>query len=354
MYYHSYLRRFLSTEENKINIYTLSAMLLLKRILLFLMLPLSFAASGQISLGTVATTDASCTFSTTVCANEIVHLTPQNVTDYINFHWYSSSVSPANEITAATAASFNVDPTNFATNFPTINVVNSGGTYILTAEYATPTGCATKNDIFMINYNPLPTLTINSVICQQPLTKLKYDVTFTASSGTSISTTAGTVSGNSIIDIPAGTNITITATSAAGCVATFPVTAPNCACQITASWIQNACNGNGTQAIAGDDYFTVTVTASSANGGASGKYEVVLNNTVLNTGGTTYGQPVTVGGAGVFASDGASTYTLTVRDLDTYSCVSQVFTTKISASCSTLGCPPNVICVPVQALRQKK
>ena len=80
----------------------------------------------------------------------------------------------------------------------------------------------------------------------------------------------------------------------------------------------------------------------------------MLNNTVLNAGGTVYGQSVTVGGAGILSSNGTSVYILSVRDLDTKLCVSQTFTTAISAGCSNIGCPPNVICLPVQTLRQKK
>jgi hypothetical protein len=88
-------------------------------------------------------------------------------------------------------------------------------------------------------------------------------------------------------------------------------------CSITATFTQGACNSNGTSAISTDDYFTVTVSGvSSTNGGVSGKYEVVLNGTVLNTGGTAYGTPVTVGTTTTFKSDGATTYSLTVRDFD--------------------------------------
>jgi trimeric autotransporter adhesin len=122
-------------------------------------------------------------------------------------------------------------------------------------------------------------------------------------------------------------------------------------CSITATLMQNPCNNNGTTAITTDDYFTITVSAVLAtNGGASGKYEVVLNGTVLNTGGTTYGTPVTVGTATTFTSNGATTYQLTVRDLDMPTCTTTVFTTTASAACSTIPCPPQ-ICLPVTVTR---
>jgi SdrD B-like domain/Ig-like domain CHU_C associated/PKD-like domain len=118
-------------------------------------------------------------------------------------------------------------------------------------------------------------------------------------------------------------------------------------CSISATFTQGACNNNGTTAISTDDYFTVTVSGvSSTNGGTSGKYEVILNGNVLNIGGTTYGTSVTVGGILDFKSDGATTYNLTVRDLDIPTCTTTVFTTAASASCSTIGCKP-IICLPV-------
>jgi SdrD B-like domain len=117
-------------------------------------------------------------------------------------------------------------------------------------------------------------------------------------------------------------------------------------CSITATFTQGSCNSNGTNAISTDDYFTVTVSGVTAtNGGTSGKYEVLLNGSVLNTGGMAYGTPVTVGASTPFKSDGTTTYTLTVRDMDITTCTA-TFTTTASASCSTVGCKP-VICLPV-------
>lgn len=143
-------------------------MFLLKKLLLLILLPLSFAVSAQTAVGTITTGSATCTFTTTVCAGEVVHLNPDNTgSAYKNYHWYSSSVAAGNEITATTAASFNVDTTNFATNFPNINVTGAG-TFILTADYSSGTSCAAKNDVFTINYNPLPTATTASAtLCEK-------------------------------------------------------------------------------------------------------------------------------------------------------------------------------------------
>jgi SdrD B-like domain len=124
-------------------------------------------------------------------------------------------------------------------------------------------------------------------------------------------------------------------------------------CSITGTFTQNTCNNNGTTATGADDHFTVTVSAVSAtNGGTSGKYEVVLMpaGTVLNAGGTNYGTPITVGGAGVFSANGTTTYMLKVRDLDKSTCESSVFTSTATAACSIIPCPP-LICVPVTVTR---
>jgi hypothetical protein len=123
-------------------------------------------------------------------------------------------------------------------------------------------------------------------------------------------------------------------------------------CSISATFTQGMCNNNGTTITAADDYFTVTVSAVSAtNGGTSGKYEVVLNgSTVLNTGGTNYGSPVTVGTTTTFLSNGLTTYNLTVRDLDQATCITTIFTTAISAGCSVTPCPPT-LCLPVTVTR---
>ena len=434
-------------------------LLFFKRILLFLMLPFSFAASAQTTLGTITTGSSGCTFTATVCAGDTVHFTPQSVSSYTNYHWYNSSVVPANEIKAGTASGFNVVATNFDTNFPTINIVSPGGTYILTAEYTTPTGCTAINDTLIINYNPLPTatpasatlcettvgggsaaftltsldatvnggasgvtvtyhstlanaqsgtsaltspytsasatiyarvvntatgcynttpitltvnpaatanagtaqavcaggtvtlagsiggsaisstwsassgtfsnassltstytpsittgtvtltlttnvpnatcpaatstvvitvnplptLTINSSICQQPLTNLKYDVSFTASSGTNITTTAGTVSGSSVVDVPAGTNITITATNTpTGCAVSQPVNAPNCACPTV-----NAPVSGGDNAIC-QGATIPALTATVNTGETVDWYSVASGGTAILSSSTTY------------------------------------------------------------------
>ncbi len=134
---------------------------------------------------------------------------------------------------------------------------------------------------------------------------------------------------------------------------TVTVAAVTCVapCSITATFTQGTCNNNGTLPAATDDYFTITVSnVTATNGGASNKYEVIYNGTVLNTGGTAYGTSVTVGNDAIFHADGTTTYALKIRDLDTPTCETTIFTTTAVNRCSTVNCP-TVICLPVTVTR---
>ncbi|MFZ1497290.1 MAG: SdrD B-like domain-containing protein [Saprospiraceae bacterium] len=114
-----------------------------------------------------------------------------------------------------------------------------------------------------------------------------------------------------------------------------------CAITITQN-VQSTCNDNGTNSITSDDYFTITVNADGTTTG--GSYEVVVGaaadgtgGNILNSGGTLYGTPITVGGTGIFNADGVSTYTITIRDSADDTCKATFTTTPVS-SCSS-GCP---------------
>ncbi len=152
---------------------------------------------------------------------------------------------------------------------------------------------------------------------------------------------------------------TVTVSSSPTCftTATVSVSAANCVCSVALNPTVpvQVCNDNGTPGITTDDYFTVTVKATATNGGAAGKYELVLGanadgtgGTVLNPGGTAYGTAATVGTATTFKSDGATTYLITVRDLNSPTCKT-TFTTTVVQPCST--CPPQ-ICIPLTGVKQ--
>lgn len=129
----------------------------LKIFSVFMLSCLGMRASAQIT-----TSDCKNTYE--YCTQDTVTLTPSNTVLYTNFVWYGEEVLPANQIDAGNAASFNVDPNRLGNN--TIYVSAPGGTYILTSEYATPTGCATKNDTLVIQFLPIPNLvTTADTIC---------------------------------------------------------------------------------------------------------------------------------------------------------------------------------------------
>jgi hypothetical protein len=130
------------------------------------------------------------------------------------------------------------------------------------------------------------------------------------------------------------------------------VAGTNCPCTLTSTVTQSSCNDNGTPIDASDDYFTVTVNASIANGNA-GLYEVVLGanpdgtgGTVLNTGGTAFGTPVTVGSSANLKADG-QVRTLTVRSSGgTSTCYENKVLTAVQSCTTPLTCKP-ILCMPI-------
>lgn len=119
----------------------------------------TFIEKSHAQVGSITTASTSCSLTIASCEGDTLTLTPQNQASYANYKWYFGTVAPGNEITATNAASNNVVATNFATNFPVINVISTGGTYILTGEYATPLGCSATNDTFQLNFTPRPAAT---------------------------------------------------------------------------------------------------------------------------------------------------------------------------------------------------
>ena len=110
-----------------------------------------------------------------------------------------------------------------------------------------------------------------------------------------------------------------------------------CAITVTQS-TQSACQDNGTPTDVNDDYFTVTVNASVVLGDTN--FEAVLGANLDGTGGTVlgsaaYGTPITLGdgtngATGIFAADGSSTYTITIRGVDADTCFAAFTTTPMN------------------------
>ncbi|MFN3488024.1 MAG: hypothetical protein ACK4YV_02780, partial [Emticicia sp.] len=112
----------------------------------------------------------------------------------------------------------------------TSTTVNASGTYTATCKVVATPPCldATSTASGVVTINLLPTITVGTTFCSADL--LTYTINFSGNGV--IITSAGTVSGNSVINIPAGLDVTLTATNSAGCVATKTVNSPTCNCPI--------------------------------------------------------------------------------------------------------------------------
>ncbi|CCH00691.1 conserved repeat domain protein [Fibrella aestuarina BUZ 2] len=150
-----------------------------------------------------------------------------------------------------------------------------------------------------------------------------------------------------------GVSHTVTATyGPAYCVPTSQtyVAPVSCSCVVSAAITSAACQPNGTYTNLTDDYIQPVVLANSTQPGAAGRFAVILNanadgtgGTVLNVGGTPYGQAVSVGTPGQFPADNVSMYRLTIRDVSTPACLTTVLTPTVPA-CSS--CAPPACVVP--------
>ncbi len=112
----------------------------------------------------------------------------------------------------------------------TSTTVNVAGTYTATCKVLATPPCldATSTASGVVTVNLLPIITVGTIFCSADL--LTYTINFSGNGV--ITTSAGTVSGNSVINIPAGLDVQLTATNSAGCVITKTVNSPNCICPI--------------------------------------------------------------------------------------------------------------------------
>nr|MCU0469040.1 hypothetical protein [Arcicella sp.] len=123
-------------------------------------------------------------------------------------------------------------------------------------------------------------------------------------------------------------------------------------CKITATAEASsiAVNNNGTPSDTSDDYFTVSVQANSVSStGAAGLFEVVLGanpdgsgGTVLNTGGTAYGNSIKIGQNKSLKAN-SQPIKLTLRDSNKPTCIENV---TVQADPYRQECKPTV-CIPL-------
>ena len=132
--------------------------------------------------------------------------------------------------------------------------VTEAGIYTYYAETEEiGTGCLSNRIPVTLTIVEMPELTVTSIYCDDDL--LTYTVEFTNTIG-DISTTAGTIDGSSITNIPIDTNITITSDNN-GCTADVSVPFPDCECgfipEPTNPQDQEICEGDAIPALSVDD-----------------------------------------------------------------------------------------------------
>jgi hypothetical protein len=106
-------------------------------------------------------------------------------------------------------------------------------------------------------------------------------------------------------------------------------------CIITA-YANTICKNNSTLNDSLDDIFVVDIQAVAGGSGFSDNYLVLYNETILNIGGTNYGENIIVAHPG-FISDGISAFNITIQDANDPDCQQEI---EIIApqECSTGNC----------------
>ncbi len=138
------------------------------------------------------------------------------------FNWTNTNANIGLPTSGSGNISFTTSPSLVNTETATIAVTPQLGT------------CPGTPVLFAITINAVAAFTLGTIQCAPDL--LTYSVVFTTTNSPTITTTAGTLSGSgnsfNITAIPAGTNITIGALTAAPalCASAQSVAAPNCNC----------------------------------------------------------------------------------------------------------------------------
>ena len=121
--------------------------------------------------------------------------------------------------------------------------------YIFAASTAN-SNC-TDESMFRVDIFEVPVLTVDNSTCSPDL--MTYTVDFSVNIG-SASASAGNLVGNTVTDVPSGTDLMITVVNGP-CTETFTVTAPDCSCPVVDAPI----NPNDGQTCFGDPNPTLTV-----------------------------------------------------------------------------------------------
>lgn len=147
--------------------------------------------------------------------------------------------------------------------------------YVFASTGTTP--ACTDESSFTVTVDNTPTLTVTDTRCALDLGS--YEVNFVPVTGT-INTTAGTLVGNDrIINIPVGTDITITVTNN-GCSDSIAITAPDCSCPLL-DLPENSLNGANCE---GEPTASLSVALPSTGGDTINWYDAPVGGIPVATG----------------------------------------------------------------------
>lgn len=156
--------------------------------------------------------------SSTVCSggNTVLTAHISGATGTVSYSWSGPGLSPTtgSSVTASTLT---------ATTTFTVTITDSGAA-----------NCSITRTV-TVQVNPQPVIALTAgPVCAPDLQS--YSIAVGVSSGVSLSASAGTVVGNTVITIPVGSSVLLTARTASGCSATLAV-APliSCTCPVVAA-----------------------------------------------------------------------------------------------------------------------
>ncbi|MBU2997579.1 DUF11 domain-containing protein, partial [Cellulophaga baltica] len=208
-----------------------------------------------------------------------------------NLLWYTTATGGTGSSTAPTPSTATVGNTSYYVSQTNAN------------------GCEGPRSEIVVTVNSLPTISVTSAAtCAADLTT--YSISIDVSSGSTVTSTAGTVTNNgsdnwTISDVSSGTDIVITATSGTtSCENTLNVTSPDCSCPVVN---QPGSDSGDLEYCADETIPTISVTVNSDE--TVDWYTSSTGGTAVSTGSLTY-QPTSLGnGATTFYAEARNTTT---------------------------------------------
>ncbi|WP_460640213.1 beta strand repeat-containing protein, partial [Larkinella harenae] len=199
-------------------------------------------ASGIVSLTQPAGIEAELSASTVACGSSTGTITLVSI---------SGGTTPYTYLWSNGSTSANL--TDVAVGSYTVVVTDANGCVAIGyATLASPTDCPPCQQ---------PVLTVSGPVCNTATNT--YSIEYVASVGATITASVGTVVGTSVLNIPLGSNVVLTATNGCGVVSTTAVSPTDCT--IPPSCTQVAELTVGQAVCVGTGSYVVSVTASSGS-----------------------------------------------------------------------------------------